>query len=102
MKVSDKARTRIAKHQELMGIKREYGLSKFYLYRYRSSTTYMLSRSEWLSFKDKQLIFVNEPGEFISFVTHPNRFCFDEQPDRYYINIHDFIEEYLIIKIARI
>lgn len=105
MKVSDKARAKIARHQRLMEIKHEYGLSKFFLYKSKKEVKYIISRSEWLGVKDRSLIPITDPEQFCIFlrVIPPyNRFVFDEQPERYYTNIQDFIEEYLIIKLARI
>jgi hypothetical protein len=67
---------------------------------------YILSRSEWSASKNRSLIPVTNPDEFFELLETNNngfkRFVFDEEPDRYYTNIHDFIEEYLIIKLARI
>ena len=105
MKISDKARARIARHQRLMEIKHEHGLSRFFLYKSRRETLHVISRSEWLAVKDRKLVPVTDPEEFSIFlrITPPyNRFVFDEQPDKYYTNIQDFIEEYLITKLARI
>lgn len=102
MKISDKARAKIARHQQLMELKREYGLSRFHLYKSKKDSTYILSRSEWLAVKNRGLVPITDPVQFFSFICYSPKLIFDEQPERHYTNIQDFIEEYLITKLARI
>jgi hypothetical protein len=83
MKMSDNAKARIAKYQELVKIKKEHGLSKFYLYRYKLSGSYLLSKSRWLANKNKKLLYINEPDQFNAFLTRQGIFIFDEEPDMY-------------------
>jgi len=106
MKILKKAKEKIAEHQRLAEIKKEYGLSRFHLYREKGTGIFILSRSDWASVKNRHLRPVRKASEFLSFIKTYNvsnqyrRFRFDEEPDRYYTNIREFIEEYLIVRLA--
>lgn len=108
--ISQKAKAKIVRHQELMALKKKYGMYRFHLYigRDKFTTDYIVSRSEWLAIKNHRLKAVLEPNEFLAFIdrfSYPNNyiyFTFDEQPGRRYTNIEAFIEEFLITKLAGI